>query len=103
MKFVLAYTQKSGGSAADNVAGGEAAQKLLSNWTPSAAATIHQWVQRCDGNGGFSVLETDNAAELYKDLMTWAAWIDFQVYPVLDILEASPITNEALSVARSVI
>ena len=103
MKFVLTYTQKSGGGAAENVAGGETAQKLLSSWTPSAAATIHQWVQRCDGNGGFSVIETDSAAELYKDLMTWTPWIDFQVYPVLDILEASPITNQALSIAKSVI
>jgi hypothetical protein len=103
MKFVLAYTERSGGSAADNVASGEAAQKLLSNWTPSQAATIHQWVQRCDGNGGFSVIETDNAGELYKDLMTWTPWIEFQVYPVLDILEATPITDEALCVAKSVV
>ena len=103
MKFVLTYTQRPGGSAADNVAGGEAAQKLLSNWAPSPAATMHQWVQRCDGNGGFAVLETDNAAELYKDLATWSPWLDFQVYPVLDILQASPITSEALSIAKAVI
>ena len=66
MKFVLAYTMRSGGSVAENVAGLEAAQKLLSNWTPSPQSTFHQWLQRCDGNGVFSVIETENAAALYR-------------------------------------
>jgi len=103
MKFVLTYTVRSGGSAADNVADGQAAEKLLSNWAPSPRATMHQWVQRCDGNGGFAVLETDDAGELYKDLATWTPWLEFQVYPVLDILEATPITSEALAIAKSVV
>jgi hypothetical protein len=103
MKFVLTYTNRSGGSAADNVAGAEAAQKLLSNWQPSKAATIHQWVQRCDGNGGFSVIETDNAGDLYKDLATWNPWLEFQVYPVIDILDSTTLTSEALSLAKSVV
>jgi hypothetical protein len=103
MKIVLTYTARSGGNVADNVAAGMAAEKLLSNWTPSPQATVHEWVQRCDGNGGFAVLENDNAAELYKDLATWTPWLEFQVYPVLDILEATPITNEALAIAKSVV
>jgi hypothetical protein len=103
VKFVLTYTLRYGGSAADNVATGEAAQKLLASWTPSPEATMHEWVQRCDGNGGFAVLETDNAAELYKDIATWSPWLDFQAYPVLDILETVSITSEALSLARSVV
>jgi hypothetical protein len=103
MKFVLTYTLRSGGTPAENVAGGEAAQKLLSSWTPSPQATVREWVQRCDGNGGFAVLETENGAELYKDLATWSAWLEFQVYPVLDILEAAPLTGEALGIARSVL
>ena len=103
MKFALTYTQRSAGSAAENLASGEAAQKLLSNWAPHPQATIHQWVQRCDGNGGFGVLETDNAAELFKDLATWNPWLEFGLYPVLDIAEATPIASEALSVAKAVL
>ena len=103
MKFVLSYTLRPGASAADNVTSAEAAQKLLANWTPSPAATIHQWVQRCDGNGGFAVLETENAADLYKDLSVWSPWLEFQVYPVLDIVESMPINTEVLNVARSVL
>jgi hypothetical protein len=103
MKFVLEYTDRSGGSVADNITAGESAQKLLSNWAPNPAATILQWVQRCDGAGGFAVLETDDAAALYKDIATWSPWLEFRVHPVLDILEATPLTDEALATARSVV
>jgi hypothetical protein len=101
MKFVLAYQLRPGASAAENVASAEAAQKLLSAWTPSSAATIHQWVQRCDGNGGFAFIENDNAAELYKDLAIWNPWLEFQVYPVLDIVETMPITTEVINQAKA--
>jgi hypothetical protein len=103
MKFVLAYNQRSAGSASENLADGEAAQKLLSNWAPSPQATIREWVQRCDGNGGFAVLETDDATQLFKDLATWNPWLEFELYPVLDIMEATPIVNEALSIAKAVL
>ena len=101
MKFVLAYTLRQGASAADNLTSGEAAQKLLSKWTPSPSATIHQWVQRCDGNGGFAVIENENAADMYRDLTVWNPWLEFQVYPVIDIVESMPITTEVIEVAKS--
>jgi hypothetical protein len=88
---------------ANNLAAAESAQKLLSNWTPNPAATIRGWVQRCDRTGGFAVLETDDAGALYKDLATWSPWIEFQVHPVLDMLDATPLTDEAIAIARSVV
>jgi Protein of unknown function (DUF3303) len=103
MKFVLSYTVRAGGSVEERVTGGEAAQKLLANWAPSDKATIQQWVQRCDGNGGFAVLETDDQADLFRDLAVWAPWLDFDVVPVIDIGDATPITQEALQKARSVL
>jgi Protein of unknown function (DUF3303) len=103
MKFVLSYTLRGGGSVEERVTGGEAAQKLLANWAPSDSATIHQWVQRCDGNGGFAVLETDNSAELFRDLAVWGPWLDFAVVPVLDIADATPLADEALQRSRSVL
>jgi hypothetical protein len=103
MKFVLSYTVRAGGSVEERVTGGEAAQKLLANWAPSDKATIQQWVQRCDGNGGFAVLETDDQTELFRDLAVWAPWLDFDVVPVIDIGDATPMTQEALQKARSVL
>jgi hypothetical protein len=103
MKFVLSYTTRSGASAADNADSAEAAIKLLSNWTPSAGTTIHQWVARCDAGGGFSVLETDNAADLYRDLASWSPWLNFELHPVLDIQQSAPLSHEAASVFRTVL
>lgn len=103
MKFVVTYTTRPGGSVTENVAAGESAQKLLANWTPSSKATIKEWVQRCDANGGFCVLETEDAGEMLRDFGTWSAWLDFQIFPVLDIIEATPISNDALSAAKAVV
>jgi hypothetical protein len=103
MKFVLAYTTREGSSAEDNLKSGESAQKLLANWTPSPSASISEWVQRCDGVGGFAVLETNNPKDLYRDLAVWSPWLKFDVYPVLDILDATPLTEEAIHIASAAI
>jgi hypothetical protein len=103
MKFVLSYTVSPGGSVEERVSAGEAAQKLLANWAPSDTATIHQWVQRCDGTGGFAVIESDDQADLFRDLAVWSPWLDFEVVPVLDITDATPITQEALQRVRSLL
>ena len=103
MKFVLAYTTREGSDAEDNLKSAESAQKLIANWTPSPNANITEWVQRVDGDGGFCVMDTDNAKDMFRDLAVWSPWLKFDVYPVLDILDASPITDEAIHIASSVL
>ena len=103
MKFVLAYTTRDGGTVEDNVKGAESSQKLLANWTPSPSGNITEWVQRCDGGGGFAVIQSDNMQDLYRDLATWSPWLKFEIIPVLDILEATPLTEEAIHKASSVL
>jgi Protein of unknown function (DUF3303) len=102
MKFVLAFTVASGGSEVERFEAGKRAQALLSKWQPSQAANIREWVTRCDGNGGFAMLETDSATELLKDLTTWSSFLDFSLYPVVDIGEATEITNQAIAARESV-
>lgn len=102
MKFVLAFTNRTGGSGEDAEEGQERAMKLLAKFQPSESATIHQWVTRCDGGGGFSVLETDNAENLLHDLSIWSPYIDFQIYPVVDVLDASVQQQKAIDFRKSV-
>jgi len=102
MKFVLTFTLRGGGSEVEQFEAGKRAQALLSKWQPSPAATMREWVSRCDGNGGFAVLETDNSTELLKDLTTWSSFLEFQVYPVVDIAEAMPATAAAIATRESV-
>lgn len=102
VKFVLAFTVQSGGSEVERFEAVQRAQALLSEWQPSKSATIREWVSRCDGNGGFSVIETDNAAELLKDLSTWSSFLEFTVYPVVDITEATGMTAQAIAARQSI-
>lgn len=103
MKFVLTYKVRDGGSVEDRVRGAEAAQKLLANWTPSPSVTIHQWVQRCDGNGGFAVVENDNASDLFRDLNVWSAWLEFDAVPVIDVGDATVLQEESIQKAKGVL
>jgi len=96
MKFVIAFTTQQGGSEADRHEAAKKAQQLLATWQPSDAASIVQWVSRVDGNGGFSIVETDSAENSLGDLATWSSFLDFQVYPVIDIGDATPVTDAAL-------
>jgi hypothetical protein len=102
MKFVLAFTNRTGGSGEDAEEAQERAMQLLAKFQPSQSATIHQWVTRCDGGGGFSVVETDNAEDLLHDLSIWSPYIDFQVYPVVDVMEASAVQRKAIEFRKSV-
>jgi hypothetical protein len=103
MKFVLAYTTRDGANAEDNLKSAESAQKLLANWTPSPSGNITEWVQRVDGGGGFAVVTTDNSADLMRDLSSWGPWLNFEVFPVLDVLEATAINEEAIHIASAVL
>lgn len=104
MKVVLSYTFRSGGSAAENNKAAAASQQLLDKWMPSQAELIKEWVSRVDGNGGFAVLEGDiDLAQLYKDMVTWSPWLEFEVCPVLDIGEATPLAQEGIATAGDVL
>ncbi len=58
--------------------------EVLAKWSPPESWTIHQWVTRIDGNGGFAVIETDDAASIALALTKFTPYLDFQVFPVLD-------------------
>lgn len=97
MKFVITWTPRRGGSAADVRAAQEAALERLGKFQPSASATIHQWLVRADGGGGFAVVESDTAEDILHDLSVWSDMNDNVVHPVVDIAEAAGIQARAVS------
>jgi hypothetical protein len=100
MKFVLTYTFRDGGSAADREADTKRGLQLLSKFEPSVQIT--EWVDRVDGNGGFALFEADDAGPLLKDIAIWAPVFEFNLYPVMDILEATPLQQAAVDFRDSV-
>jgi hypothetical protein len=94
VKYVVSWKPRVGGSVAENEAGIIRVLKTTSRWTPSPGTTIHQFVVRIDGEGGFAVVETDNPADIAATIFKFAAVLEPMVYPVIDL-------DEALQAARS--
>ena len=98
MKYVVQWTAREGIGFDDM----KLAQAVFSKWSPSASTTFHQFVARCDGKGGFAVLETEDAAALYRDATTFGIWFDFQAHPVVEIMDTVAINQEVLDTVESV-
>jgi hypothetical protein len=70
--------------------------------SPTAPGQGHERTVDLDGGSGFSVLETDSAENLLHDLSIWSPYIDFQVCPVVDVMEASAMQQQAIELRKSV-
>ena len=83
-------TPRAGGSGKDNEEAQRRVLELVSKWKPSGSTTIHQWVTRIDGGGGFAVGETDNPDDLIEVTSIFGPYVDYQIYPVVDFAGAIP-------------
>jgi hypothetical protein len=102
MKYVITWKHRSGGSAAENEASTARALEVLSKWAPDPDATIHQFVMRIDGQGGFSVVEGDDPADLLRAAAIFSPFSEYTVYPVIDFAEAVQAISEAVEFRKSI-
>jgi len=102
MKYVIAWKPRYGGSAAENEATTARVLEVFSKWTPSSEVTFHQFVLRVDGEGGFAVTEGDDPATAARDIAKFAPFLEYTVYPVLDVAEGAAIGAEAVQWRKSI-
>ena len=102
MKYVLTWKPRSGGSAAENEANGARALEVLSKWAPDPSHTIHQFVLRVDGQGGFAVGEGDDPAALLRAIAIFSPFNEYTVYPVIDFAEGAQAVGEAAEFRNSI-
>jgi Protein of unknown function (DUF3303) len=102
MKYVVAWKPRLGGSAAENEAAVARILEVLSKWAPSSDTTFHQFVLRVDGEGGFAVTESDDPTSAARDIAKFAPFLEYTVYPVLDVAEGAAIMTEAVEWRRSI-
>ena len=102
MKIVATWKMRYGGSAAENEATAARVLEVFSKWTPDSDVTIHQFVLRVDGEGGFMVAEVDDPASIARGIAKWAPFAEYTVYPVLDIAEGAAIAAEAVEWRKSI-
>jgi len=100
MKFVLVFTTADGGSAAEREVAEKRSLQILSKFEPSVQ--ISEWVERVDGRGGFAVLQSDDAVAMTKDIAIWAPFLNFELYPVLDVMDATSAQQEAMDFRDSI-
>ena len=63
--------------------------QLFTNWTPPFEFKAHY--TRADGHGGVAVFEADSAAQVLEGISPFAAFLDFEVTPAVEIEQAVPI------------
>jgi hypothetical protein len=102
MKYVIAWKPRYGGSAAENEATAARVLEVFSKWTPASDVTIHQFVVRVDGEGGFAVTEGDDPASGAREIAKFAPFLEYTIYPVLDIAEAAGVMAEAVEWRKSI-
>ena len=76
--------------------------QVFSKWSPSEGATFREFLGRIDGQGGFAVVETDDASLIAKDIAPFNAWFVFRVCPVLEIGDTGAIAGAASAFLGSV-
>ena len=98
-KYVISWENQEGAAGQEDL--GRRLMDVYSKWTP-AAGNILQFLSRVDGQGGLSIVETDNVLEIMRDTAKFSTWLKFTVTPVVDIQDAVPVFNEALDFLDSV-
>ena len=102
MKYVIAWKPRLGGSAAENEASAARVLEVFSKWTPASDVTIHHFVVRIDGEGGFAVTEGDDPATAARDIAKFVPFLEYTVYPVLDVGDAVGLLAEAVEWRKSI-
>jgi hypothetical protein len=102
MKYVISWKPRAGGSAAENEASAARALEITSKWTPSPGTTIHQFVLRIDGQGGFAVGESDDPDDIARTLLKFSSVFEYTVYPVIDFDAGLRVAGEAIEFLKSI-
>jgi Protein of unknown function (DUF3303) len=102
VKYVVAWTSRSGGSPAENEEAAERALKMYQKWSPPSTLSITEWVARLDGEGGFAVLETDDPAKVIGISARFSPYLTAQVYPVVGMDVAAKAAEEGIGFRKSI-
>jgi hypothetical protein len=102
MKYLVSWTARLGGSAAENEAAVKRTLDVFGKWSPPSDATFHQFLTRLDGAGGYAVVETDNPASVAEGPAKFGPYFDFEVTPVVDVTEGVSIVSEGADFRESI-
>jgi Protein of unknown function (DUF3303) len=76
--------------------------KRFQAWTPPDGFAFQGHWGTADGMGGMFIADVDSAAAAFEATAAFSDLIEFQIVPVLDIMEAVPINTRVLDWIDSV-
>ena len=81
--------------------GGEDADKrvlsIIQKFTLPPNSTVHSWVERTDGGGGFGLFETDDPKALTAGPALFSPFFAFEIFPVLQHDQAVAVLADAVA------
>ncbi len=101
MKFVVAWTARPGSDPSSNLASTDSLLQAFGSWTPPEEWTISEFLARVDGKGGLLICETDDLGSIDRAVAQFLPWLDYDVTPVVDILDGVGSLADGMAWARS--
>jgi hypothetical protein len=101
-KYVVSWKVRSGGTAKQNHDDGKKLLDTFAKWQIPADQNFLQFLARVDGQGGFAVVETDNPASLADAPAKFSTWLEFDIDPVIDIMDNVAVTAAGAEFRESI-
>ena len=102
MKYMLSWTTRVTGTAAENEQSTKRALQLYQKWTPLSGLQILAWVARIDGEGGYALVETDDAATIADISGKFGPLLVSQVHPVMEMADWAQVVGAGIEWRGSV-
>ena len=101
-KYVMTWELRNGAGAEANEASAKRNQAVFASWTPSDDVTFLEFLARADGQGGFAVVESDDLGTVSAEMSKFVPYLEFHLYPVLEIADSVALGGEAIAFRDSV-
>jgi hypothetical protein len=96
MKFVITWRSRATENGEENRETGKKSLDAFTRWTPSDKVQFLEFVARVDNRGGFAVVETDDIKEVLATNAKFSAYIEYEVFPVVDVADAAGAWQDAM-------
>ena len=86
-KYLLTWKTRAAGTAQQNHDDGKSILETFAKWQIPADQKWSEFLARIDGEGGAAVIETDNQAGLMDGTSKFTTWLEFDLIPMVDIMD----------------
>jgi len=101
-KYLMSWKNRAGSSAQQNHDDGKSILETFAKWQTPADQKWSEFLMRVDGGGGFAVIETADQAGLMDGVSKFITWLEFDIVPVVDIMDGVPVLAAGTEFRESV-